>query len=195
MSHYNSLSWAQGPLDYRFDTQSMHGLLSWNEPALAVLDDFSRSTPLHVHQSTKLKHADAIMNGADARYVCVFDHDDRLTGVLALRDLHGRKAVKLAKELNLAHDDISVDYLMKPVGSLPLITLQQLERACIGDVVATLQKSGHDFLLVQQAGHIVGLVSSLRIVERTGESVQVRHHADSFIDILHAIKHSDDIDA
>ncbi|RUO31447.1 hypothetical protein CWE12_00125 [Aliidiomarina sedimenti] len=194
MSHYTSLSWAAMPAQLPLAKLNARTKLSWNEPARMVLDNFSDQDPLHVHTSTKLKHADAIMDGAGARYICVFDHQQRLTGVLALRDLHGRQAVRLAKELSIAHDDLSVDYLMKPISQLPLITYQQLERARIGDVVATLQKSGQDFLLVQEEGQIVGLVSSLNIVERTGESVQVRHHVESFVDILHAIKHSDDIE-
>lgn len=195
MSHYTSLCWSavQDRMPVRAVAQSQRQL-SWNESALEVLEDFTLHTPLHVHTSTGLKYADAVMDGAASRYACVLDHNEELVGVVAMRDLHGRQAVRLARELEVPHDEISVEYLMKPVAQLPLVTRKQLESALIGDVVATMQKSGKDFLLVHEKGRIVGLISSLGIVERTGESVQVRHHAESFAEILHAIKHMDDVE-
>lgn len=200
MSQYTSLNWSAAyqsspqvtlPLNTKITAQS---LAKWSDPAVLVADSLLTKLPVQVHTSTLLKHADAIMDGTHSRYALVLNHQDELVGVLALRDLHGRKAVQKARDLNLAHDDLSVDYLMTPIQRLPVISQAQLQQAQIGDIVATLQSSGHDFILVQEAGKLVALIASLNIVERTGESVQVRHHADSFAELLYVLKHHEDVE-
>ena len=200
MSQYTSLNWSAA---YQASPQvkpfvstklAAQPLAKWSDPAILVSDSLTSNRPVHVHTSTLLKHADAVMDGTRSRYALVLDLDDALVGVLALRDLHGRKAVQKSHELNLAHDDLTVDYLMTPIQRLPVVSQRQLEQAQIGDVVATLQNCGHDFLLVQDQGKLVALVASLNIAERTGESVQVRHHADSFAELLYVLKHHDDVD-
>lgn len=200
MSQYTSLSWSAacstGSQAARFlnPKRGSQVMAKWSDPASIVADSLLSNLPVQVHTSTILKHADAIMDGTSSRYALVLNAADDLVGVLALRDLHGRKAVKKARDLNLAHDDLSVDYLMTPIDQLPVITRAQLDSAKIGDVVATLQSSGYDFLLVQDQGKLVAIVASLNIVQRTGESVQVRHHTDSFADLLYAVKHHDDVE-
>lgn len=200
MSQYTSLNWSAA---YQSSPQvkpfvstkiAKPALLKWSEPARLVTDSLLSKLPVQVLTSTSLKQADAVMDSTRSRYALVMDLDDELVGVLALRDLHGRKAVQKAHELNVAHNELSVDYLMTPIERLPVISQQQLEKAQIGDVVATLQSSGHDFLLVQQQGRLVGLVAALTIVERTGESVQVRHHADSFAELLYVLQHHEDVE-
>lgn len=200
MSQYTSLRWSAasstGSQATRFlaPKQGSLSLAKWSDPATIVADSLVSNLPVQVHTSTLLKHADAIMDGTRSRYALVLNLADELVGVLALRDLHGRKAVQKAHDLNLAHDDLSVDYLMTPIQYLPVISQSQLDSAQIGDVVATLQSSGHDFLLVQSQGKLVAIIASLNIAQRTGESVQVRHHTDSFADLLYAIRHHDDIE-
>ncbi|EKE87053.1 CBS domain-containing protein [Idiomarina xiamenensis] len=195
MTQYTSLSWS-AVNDHAVISGSDNVVekLSWNESAINVLDDFTLKAPLHVHTNTEVSQADAILDAAGSRYACVLDSEGELVGMLSLRDLHGRRAVQIAQQIQVPYKEVPVSYLMKAVASLPLITRKQLQDARIGDAVATLQKSGKDFLLVHEAGHIQGVISSLGIAERTGESVNVYHHASSFAEILHAVKHTEEAD-
>lgn len=169
-------------------------LLNWHEAAALVADSLLEHAPIHVHTSTRLKQLDAILDGAGERFALVLDANDRFVGIVAARDLFGRKSIKAAHDLGVAHGELNVEYLMQPIEQLPVITMGQLQRSRIGDVVATLQKSGRDFLLVQENGQLVALVASLTIVERTGESVQIHHHASSFAEIMYAVQHADDLE-
>lgn len=193
MSQFTSLNWSAA---YQSSAQVVpilntkvtgQALAKWSDPAVLVADSLLTNLPVQVHTSTLLKHADAIMDGTQSRYALVLNQQDELVGVLALRDLYGRKAVQKARDLNLTHDELSVEYLMIPIQRLPVISQKQLDQAQIGDIVATLQSSGYDFILVQEAGALVALIASLNIAERTGESVQVRHHADSFAELVYIL--------
>ncbi|MGX5913786.1 hypothetical protein ACR0ST_03545 [Aliidiomarina sp. Khilg15.8] len=195
MSQYTSLSWSAVHGQLKLGQQRPQPRkLSWNDSAILVLDDFTQQAPLNLRTDTELAEVDALLNSSQQRYACVLDRQDELVGIIAARDLHGRRAVQLAHELQLGWGEVTASYLMKPVASLPLITRDQLKQAVIGDAVATLQKSGKDFLLVHQDGDIQGLVAALGIVEKTGESVNVQHHASSFVEIMHAIKHCEEVE-
>ncbi len=130
MSNYTSLrlSATQAPLSYGVKAEDTEKL-NWNEPATLVIDDFTKVNPLHVHTSTMLKFADAIMDGAGVRYTCVLNAADTLVGILTQRDLHGRKSVRAAHELQVPHDELHVEYLMKPLANLPVVTRKQLDHA------------------------------------------------------------------
>lgn len=199
MSQYNSLRWqdsaaARATKAPVLNIHTQQPRVLWSDNAAEVASSLLVNAPVHVHTSTQLSQADAVLDGVNQRFALVLDAQDQLVGILASRDLHGRKAVKKATELGVAHDELSVDYLMQPISRLPVITQTQLNRARVGDVVATLQKSGQDFLLVQHQGEMVAIVAALTIVERTGESVQIRHHTESFADIMYAIRHGEEIE-
>lgn len=198
MSQYSSLCWSDsaslrtsGANVFSSHTDAR---LNWNDAATLVVDSLVEHPPVHVHTSTKLKHADAVLNGAGQRYALVLDAHDALVGIVTARELHGRKAIQRAQALSVAHDELSVDYLMQPIERVPVLHKQQLSRARIGDLVSTLQSSGSDFLLLEEQGRWIGIVAALTIVAKTGESVQIRHHTNSFADLIYAFKHADDIE-
>lgn len=195
MSQYTSLSWSAVHDQVKIGRPYPNARkLSWNDPALLVLDDFTQHAPLHIKADIELAEVDALLETSQLRYACVLNRQDELVGVIAARDLHGRRAVQIAHELQLPWSEVAASYIMKPVSSLPLITREQLKQAVIGDAVATLQRSGKDFLLVHHDGDIQGVVAALGIVEKTGESVNVQHHASSFVEIMHAVKHCEEVE-
>lgn len=198
MSQFTSLRWtdsAAAPAAAIPAFKKYNGVhYRWQDPASLVADSLTEHPPVHVHTSTQLQHLDTILRGAGQRYALVLDAQDCLVGVITGRDVLGRKSVQKAHELGVSPGELTVDYLMHPITRLPRITQSQLANSRIGDMVATLQKSGHDFLLVQHRGEFVALVAALNIVERTGESVQIQHHAHSFADLMYAIQHGDDLE-
>ncbi|EGN75764.1 hypothetical protein A28LD_0811 [Idiomarina sp. A28L] len=168
--------------------------LSWNENSLHALIDFSSQRPLQMSEAVELEHAEELMDASNARYACVLNRGGELVGILPKQEFHGRLAINKARDLRIPHGQLTIDYIMIPIAKLPLVSRQQLQHAKIGDVVATLHRSGQDYLLVHEEGEIIGVVPALRIVELTGESVQIRHHANSFAEIMNAVRHRDAIE-
>ncbi|RUO22433.1 hypothetical protein CWE08_04445 [Aliidiomarina iranensis] len=199
MSTYTALNFSALPMLTNKPRQvvksrNLQDKLSWNENALEVLIEFSGFQPLQVNQALELEKAEALLSATRARYACVVNDAQEFVGILPKQELYGRAAINLARDLNLPHKKISIDYLMIPLARLPIVSKQQLAASRIGDVVATLHRSGHDYLLVQDNGDIVGLIPALHIVEKTGESVQIPHHANSFVEIMQAVRHRETIE-
>lgn len=199
MPTYNALSFTAMPViknlvKKNIERYSKPQKLSWNASALEVLVDFRSVKTLEIHESVELARAEDLIDVAKVRYANVVNGDGELVGILPKQELHGRTAINKAAELRVPHANLTIDYLMVPVAKLPIVSRKQLINAKIGDVVATLHRSAQDYLLVHQEGEIIGVVPSLRIVELTGESVQVRQHASSFVDIMNAVRHREMVD-
>lgn len=196
MTTFHSLNWSAVADRYTLNSALATGFtpnkVDWHQSATEVFDDFTRHSPLQLKSTCGLPEAEQLLQQSGERYACVLDAEQQLIGILALRDIHTRASVALAKSLEVTWAELTVEQMMMPVRKLPLITRQQLERAKIGDAVATMQQSGREYLLVHQHGNIQGLVSSLGVAERTGESVRLYHRASSFAEIMQAVKHGTD---
>lgn len=165
--------------------------LSWHDSASHVMDDFEAHEPVLLRESTNLKVAEQLMNVAGQRYACVVNQNNSIIGLVALREFHGRKAMQLGLQNGVPWFDVSVAELMKPIQSLPQIDYPHLTSARIGDAAATLKGKSQDFIIVRDGDSVRGVVSSLRIAEVTGESVNIYHSASTFAEILSVVNHSE----
>ncbi|RUO81269.1 hypothetical protein CWI84_00465 [Idiomarina tyrosinivorans] len=192
MSEFHTLSWSAVAEAYPMVVDDVTpDRIDWHELGERVIDDFTRKAPLQVRDNTTLGKAETLLKTAKARYACVLNSNDELIGVVALRDFHSRKAVQLGQQTHTPWHDVLVSELMTPLRQLPQVEVSRARRARIGDLAATLQASGRDFIVLHNDGKVAGLVSSLRIAQLTGESVNVYHTASSFAEILTAVNHSD----
>lgn len=195
MSEFKEIQWSSAAdkiaIHHNYEHQP---LISWHDSAMHVVDDFTKISPLEIRESTQVSDAEQKLRNANRRYACIKNQSDEMTGLLALRELHGRKATQLSTVKQVGWRELTVKELMLPLIALPQIKLEDLKKAKIGDAAATLKASGRDFLLVINDGEVIGVVSSLRIAELTGESVNVYHLPSTFAEIISAINHHEVID-
>ncbi|PYE31800.1 CBS domain protein [Idiomarina fontislapidosi] len=162
----------------------------WHANALHVFDDFERHDPLLLRATTSLDRAEQLMHSAKVRYACVVNNNEQIIGLVALREFHSRHAMQVSQSTQLPWAELTVGDLMRKLDELPQAEYKQLQKARIGDAAATLKSAGRDFLLVFESGSIRGVVSSLRIAQVTGESVNIYHSASTFAEIISAVNHS-----
>ena len=195
MSEFKEIQWSSAAntiaIHHNYDHQP---LVSWHDSAKQVVDDFTKMSPLELRESTLVDDAEQKLRGASRRYACIKNPNGEMTGLLALRELHGRKATQLSAVKRVRWHELAVKELMLPLAALPQVKLEDLEKAKVGDAAATLKASGRDFLLVINKGEISGVISSLKIAELTGESVNVYHLPSTFAEIISAINHHEIID-
>lgn len=195
MSEFKEIQWSSAADKIAIHHNDEHQpLISWHDSAMHVVDDFTKVSPLEIKESTLVSDAEQKLRGANHRYACIKNQSDEMTGLLALRELHGRKATQLSTVKQIGWRELAVKELMLPLAALPQVKLEDLEKAKVGDAAATLKASGRDFLLVINDGEVCGVVSSLRIAELTGESVNVYHLPSTFAEIISAINHHEVID-
>lgn len=169
-------------------------ILSWHDDALRVMDHFKTLSTVELPESTLVSNAESAIRQAASRYACVKNSSDQMTGLLALRELHGRKATQVTTRTQTNWKELTVKELMMPLSALPQVELNDLRKSRIGDAAATLKASGRDFLVVINQQEVYGVVSSLRVAELTGESINVFHLPSTFAEIISAVNHKEVMD-
>jgi len=195
MSEFKEIQWSSAA-----DKVAIHkasesgGTFSWHDNALNVMDDFKMLSAVELPQNTLVSEAESAFQKTSSRYACIKDSSDNMIGLLALRELHGRKATQIATRTQTSWKELTVKELMMPLSALPQVELTALRKSRIGDAAATLKASGRDFLIVINQQEVFGVVSSLRIAQLTGESINVFHLPSSFAEIISAVNHKEVID-
>jgi hypothetical protein len=195
MSNFKEIQWSSEE-----DSIAIHhanpssSTLSWHDNAAHILDDFNAQPPVELLESTLVSDAESSMKQAASRYACIKNNSGQMIGLLALRELHGRKATQVTTSTQTNWKELSVKDLMLPLAVLPQVQLHDLQNARIGDVAATLKASGRDFLVAVHQHEVCGVVSSLKVAERTGESVNVFHLPSTFAEIISAVNRKETIE-
>ena len=176
------------------NTQQEFSHASWHAPATAVFDDFRQHEPVIVDADTSLAKTESLLHKSGQRYACVGNTKGNIIGSVALREFYGRRAMQLALQAQIPRAEVSVSALMVNLAQLPQIEYRLLNQARIGDAAATLKTRGYDFLVIKEGEILRGVISSLRIAEVTGESVNIYHSASTFAEIMTAVSHGELMD-
>lgn len=192
MSEFHALRWSK-PTHESFlpikPNQPAVVRVDWHQPASLVVDDLQQDGVLRVNKATLLAEVESLMHVSDKRYAVVIDDHQQVVGLLQARELHGRHTGAVSQLLQLGWDELSAGYVMQVADRQPVITEQQLAHARIGDIAATMQAAGRDFIWVSKGAAITGVISALNIIACTGESVRLYPKADTFAEVFQALKH------
>lgn len=196
MATFHALDWHRAQAGVRLPDTKVKPLqpLTWHHAASAVLEKFQQQS-LVLSESTRLPEAEERLNQTGNRYVCILDAQKNLSGLLLTRELHSRHTGALSSALQLPWSQIELRHVMIPITQLPVIEQHQVQQARIGDIAATMQAAGKDFVLVEDQGELVGFIASLRILELTGESVRLYPRATTFAEVFTALKHPEITDS
>ncbi|MDB5858346.1 MAG: hypothetical protein JWQ76_2035 [Ramlibacter sp.] len=162
-------------------------------PAHEVMTTVAELSAATVMPYEALDQAEERMAQQGVQVLLVVARMPRVLGVLALHDLQGEKPLRLVSERRLAYRDLRVADLMEPVSGLDAIELRALRRASVGQVVATLVRSGRPHLLVvepaAEAGtlHVLGLLSKTQVERQLGFPLPSIAIAGTFAEIEQAL--------
>ncbi|ASG65245.1 hypothetical protein [Idiomarina piscisalsi] len=195
MNEFKEIQWSSDEDKAMLHSRSQDNeTASWTDNALRVMDDFDVSSPVQLSESTTLMDAEKSMRKQSQRYACIHNRNSQIIGLLALRELHGRKATQTTTSTQTFWEELTAKDLMTPLSALPQVSLKDVQKSRIGDAAATLKSSGRDFIVVISDGEVYGIISSLKIAELTGESVNVFHLPSTFAEIISAVTHKELID-
>lgn len=164
-----------------------------DSPALAVLTDLTEVRAAIVHPAATLVEAERIMIQQAVRLLFVVRQMPAVDGIVTLNDLHGEKPVRVLQERRVRREELLVQDVMSPLSALDAIDFASFVGARVGDVVASLLKFGHRYLIVVEASasdpvtRIRGLVSQSQVEKQLGESLQTVEVASSFAEIHRAL--------
>ncbi len=161
-------------------------------PAVTVLTDFTRTLPVVASPSETIVEAEARMIRRGVRSVLVLDDRDQLIGILTAADLLGEKPLQFSQTHGVKPAEIRVADLMTPISAMDALPFEQVSRATVADIVATLQQLGRQHALVidQQSGEWVvrGIFSSTQIARQLGAELPILIKARTFAEIEAQLK-------
>ncbi len=163
-------------------------------PALHVMTDLVRvpaatippdATLLDVHQSMLVR---------GVRLLLVAEDDGRIQGLITSTDLQGERPLVLTLETGVKRDDLRVREVMTNLERLDALSIEQVQHATVGEVVATLKASGRTHTLVvgpdpQGGRQLVGIFSAAQIARQLGVAIQTHEIARTFAEIESLIAH------
>ena len=171
MVHYEALpTLTLEPGKTRLCTDMLPEVLHLEDPALAVMIDFSQSVPKTIHKNSSIDDALNKMKTQGLHLLFAVDDAEQPIGVIASEDLLGEYPIKIQQERRIPRAKICVDMLMKKLSDIPAIDFDVVTQFKIGNVVNTL-KSHHQHyaIVIKTVGNeqkIRGIFTSSRISQQ-----------------------------
>ena len=164
-----------------------------SSPALAVMTDLTRVKAATTHPRTTLRQAEQAMIYQGVRMLFVVTDMPLIEGLITATDLGGDKQMRVVHERHLHYDELCVADVMTGLGALDAIDHALVQRACVGNAVATLQRLGRHHLLVVEAAtgktppRVRGVISRSQVERQLGRRVDITPVAGSFSEIERAL--------
>ncbi len=162
------------------------------DPALSVMTDLSKVSLVTTRAKTSMDKANAKMIRYGVRMLLVLDDNEELAGLLTATDILGEKPVHFLQNMGGTHDDIMVRDIMSTLRELTAMRMSDVEKARVGDIVASLKKVHRQHALVvselPDGKQVVsGLFSITQIARQLGIEVQNLELASTFAEIENAV--------
>ncbi|MFO1423741.1 MAG: CBS domain-containing protein [Candidatus Competibacteraceae bacterium] len=129
----------QQPLPWRVTTA---------DPALSVMTDLSQVTAFTTEPTTPLGKGLELMIKRGIRILLVCDSDGHIVGLLTSRDIDGVKPGRILAKAGGAWEDLRVADIMTLRPKLETLLMEDVRRARVGDIIATLRQVDRQHALV-----------------------------------------------
>ncbi len=165
-----------------------------DDPALEVMTDFQKVRALTVPAETSMDYAYERMRSNRVHLLLVVDERNEMLGLITSTDVEGEKPVRLVQERAVGRDELLVADVMTPRERLEVIEFDDVQRARVGQVVATLQAVGRQHAMIvdrDERGRqrVRGLFSANQLGRQLGTVIHALAVARSFAEIEEALAH------
>ena len=160
-----------------------------DSPAIDVMTDLERMPPATIEPQATLAQAHQAMILRGVRLLLVTEKNGRISGVITAVDLGGEKPVRVAQDRGAKRDEIEVRDVMTQLEQMEAIPLADVQRAQVGNIVATLEACGRQHTLVidrdEEAGKqtLRGIFSASQIARQLGIDLTTHEFARTFAEI------------
>ncbi|NMG67183.1 CBS domain-containing protein [Azoarcus indigens] len=149
------------------------GRVHLDSPAIEVMTDLKRIPAASLAAAESHEEALRVMQMRGVRLLLVVDGSDMVVGVVTAADLLGERPLRAAREQGLRRGEVMVARVMTPLSAMDAVRYEDVLRAEVGDVIATLGRSGRQHALVIEI-MLEGRVSVRGIFSRTQIARQLR---------------------
>ncbi len=183
----------QSGTSFHLPAQALPPTVVPEDPAVAVMTDFQKVTAFTIDPDVSLDTGVRVMRRRGVRLLLVVDVENLVLGMVTSIDLLGEKALQHVSARGISRQEALVRDVMTPQDRLEVISMDDVLRAHVGNVVATLKAKGRRHAAVVDSdgsGHQVlrGLFSASQIESQLGRSLEIAEIAQNFAEISVALK-------
>lgn len=162
------------------------------DPAIWVMTDLRQVRALTASSGVSMDASYQRMRVNGVRMLLVVDERNVIVGLISSTDVEGERPVQRMHDRGIRRDELRVADVMTPASRLEVIELRDVERACVGHVVASLKGMGRQHALVverdpQGRQFLRGMFSATQIARQLGAPLRIDNIARSFADVEQAL--------
>jgi CBS-domain-containing membrane protein len=159
-----------------------------DSPAILAMTDLSQVPTATILADATLDDANHSMLVRGVRLLLVVGESNHIDGVVTTVDILGEKPVLVAQTRQSRRGDLRVSDLMVPVDRMDALSIEDVRKACVGDIVASLKSDGRAHALVVGHGQngtqtLLGIFSASQIARQLGVQIQTHEIARTFSEI------------
>ena len=168
---------------YKLPLPSTPAPVRLDSPATEVMTDLRRVSAVTIDRHTSIDEANQTMIARGVRALFVVDDARQVFGIITSTDILGERPIQFAQERGIRHGEVVVRDIMTPADRLEILDFHDVQRARVGDVVATLRLAGRQHALAVEAIEGVpnsgltvrGIFSLTQIARQLGIPPQLIH--------------------
>jgi hypothetical protein len=170
------------------------GRVTLDSPAVDVMTDLTHVAAVTVDPGVLIRTALEKMIYGGVRLLLVTTPQNAVIGVITAHDIQGEKPTQFATSVGVGYEEVMVRDIMTPAEHVDVLSIDEVRKATVGDVIATLKRVGRQHALVEETGHeganraIRGIFSTTQISRQIGVPVETGAIASTFAELAQALK-------
>lgn len=160
-----------------------------DSPATHAMTDLSRVPAATITANATLDDGNRSMISRGVRLLLVMDDaTHKVAGIVTTVDILGEKPVLAAQRRQVKRHELHIADVMVPVEKMDALTIEDVKRARVGHIVASLKADGRAHaIVVGQDGQgqqvLMGIFSASQIARQLGVQIQTHEMARTFAEI------------
>jgi len=179
----------QGLVSYFEPSQELPAKVKMQSPAILVMTDLRQQIAVTVEPNVSIDWALQRMKTAGVRLLFVVNSDKQVLGLITSTDIQGEKPLQFHQALHLRYEEIMVRDIMTPESHLEAMLMEDVMRASVADIVATLHTTGRRHALVldddphTERPAIRGIFSVSQISKQLDQLIETTEVASTFAEV------------
>jgi CBS-domain-containing membrane protein len=171
---------------------NLHKPVTADSSAIEVMTDLQQVPVATTTIDTSIAQATQTMISRGVRLLLVLNSGGQIAGLITARDTMGERPIKYVHERGAKHAELTVRDCMTPIEDIDVITMKDVMKTCVGNIVTTLEALGRQHaLVVDQLDDgqemIRGIFSITQVGRQLGVGLQAFEVAHTFSEIRAAL--------
>ena len=120
-------------------TEKENPKVSYDSPAIHVMTDLKKKIAITIDHKALLHEAQLKMLAKKIHLLFVVNDEYTIVGIITSEDISGEKPIKFGEKWRVKFRDIQVTDIMTPAKNLDVLKMENINKAKVGNLVATLK--------------------------------------------------------